>query len=250
MGVFWASYINAPEDKSIYFLRGGSSLGAPQWVQFCSQVHGRDSTVLPFGDKTDLKLGEDPRSLFRNLSPLRYAEPFFYGRFPVANLMQLLRTLRRRALAVMVPSDGGAHLACALTSLPPRIVGAREVRPDNNHSVLWRTSGSALQLLRYGLRWARILYSGAAFFVALLAAETWTDTGPTFVAGTLGNSGQNLYVNRRGELETIRRYDLDGNGHLDLLFNSTHDTYHALPATLVAAGPGAFFGSVRPGSAT
>src|SRR5262245_11157746 len=65
--------------------------------------------------------------------------------------------------------------------------------------------------------------------------ETWIDTGPTFCSGTLGNSGQNLYVNRRGELETIRRFDVDGNGYLDLLFNSGHDLSFALPAALVTA---------------
>lgn len=69
-------------------------------------------------------------------------------------------------------------------------------------------------------------------------APAWTDTGPAFSAGTLGNSGQNLYVNRRGELETIRRYDLDANGYLDLLFNSSHDSCHYVPATVVTAGPG------------
>ncbi|MBW7862841.1 MAG: hypothetical protein H3C30_00335 [Candidatus Hydrogenedentes bacterium] len=30
LGVFWASYINAPEDKSLYFLSEGSSLDAPK----------------------------------------------------------------------------------------------------------------------------------------------------------------------------------------------------------------------------
>ena len=68
--------------------------------------------------------------------------------------------------------------------------------------------------------------------------QTWTDTGAAFSAGTLGNSGQNLYVNRRGELEIIRRYDIDGNGYLDLLFNSSHDGYTAVPATLATAAPG------------
>ncbi len=52
---------------------------------------------------------------------------------------------------------------------------------------------------------------------------------------TPGNSGQNLYVNRRGELETIRHYDIDGDGWLDLFFNSTHDTYNAVPATFATA---------------
>lgn len=74
-----------------------------------------------------------------------------------------------------------------------------------------------------------------AFARAAAEPTTWTDTGAGFRAGTLGNSGQNLHVNRHGALETIRRYDLDGNGWLDLLFNCTHDTYNALPATLVSA---------------
>ena len=76
---------------------------------------------------------------------------------------------------------------------------------------------------------------------AIRAADShpaWTDSGATFSVGVLGNSGQNLFVNRRGELETIRRYDLDGNGYLDLLFNSTHDTYNAVPATVVTAASG------------
>ena len=68
--------------------------------------------------------------------------------------------------------------------------------------------------------------------------QAWTDTGAGFASGTLGNSGQNLYVNRRGELETIHRYDIDGNGYLDLIFNDTHDAYFALPVTLAKAGPG------------
>ena len=68
--------------------------------------------------------------------------------------------------------------------------------------------------------------------------QTWTDTGATFSAGALGNSGQNLYVNHKGELEIIRRYDIDGNGYLDLLFNSSHDNYHAVPATLATITPG------------
>lgn len=68
--------------------------------------------------------------------------------------------------------------------------------------------------------------------VGRAASAQWSESGADFAAGTLGESGPNLYVNRHGEIETIRRYDLDGNGHLDLLFNSTHDLFNALPATL------------------
>jgi hypothetical protein len=81
LGIFWASYINGPLDKSIYFLRDGSSMTAPQWAQFSTQMHGRDSTVRSASDKTDLIMGDDPTSLYRNVSPLRYSEPFYYGRF-------------------------------------------------------------------------------------------------------------------------------------------------------------------------
>jgi hypothetical protein len=70
------------------------------------------------------------------------------------------------------------------------------------------------------------------------AAPSWTDRGTGFAAGELGDSGQNLYINRRGELETIRRYDLDGNGRLDLLFNSTHDLFNAVPATFATLRDG------------
>lgn len=58
-----------------------------------------------------------------------------------------------------------------------------------------------------------------------------------FSSGTLGNAGQNLYVSHDGRVQTIRRYDLDDNGHIDLLYNSTHDWYHPLPISVATAKP-------------
>jgi hypothetical protein len=76
IGLFWASYINAPEDKSIYFRSGGS------WQQLCSQQHNDESTVRHRDDQFELKfspgLGD---ALYRNLSPLRFDQPFYYGLF-------------------------------------------------------------------------------------------------------------------------------------------------------------------------
>ncbi len=80
MGVFWASYINSPENKSIYFLREGSTLDDPSWAQFLTQEHGRDSTVLPAGDVTSFKYPEGGGTLFNSVSALQFADPFFYGR--------------------------------------------------------------------------------------------------------------------------------------------------------------------------
>jgi hypothetical protein len=91
LGVFWASYINGPHDKSIYFLDGSSTLAAPRWVQFTSQVHGRDATVRAADDRQEFVMEPDPRSLPRNFSPLRYGAPFFYGRFHDQVLIYIFR---------------------------------------------------------------------------------------------------------------------------------------------------------------
>jgi hypothetical protein len=76
MGLFWASYINAPEDKSMYF-RGGD-----RWQQLCTQQHNDESTVVHRDNKFQLKFSPATGdALYKNLSPLKFDEPFFYGLF-------------------------------------------------------------------------------------------------------------------------------------------------------------------------
>ena len=58
------------------------------------------------------------------------------------------------------------------------------------------------------------------------------ETFEHFSAGRLGGGGFNLYVARDGTVRTINRFDLNSDGHLDLVFNCTHDTYQMLPATV------------------
>jgi hypothetical protein len=74
VGLFWASYIDGPEDKSMYFRHGRT------WQQLCTQRHNDESTLRHTADMTDLRFHRDyPECLFRSYSPLRYDEPFYYG---------------------------------------------------------------------------------------------------------------------------------------------------------------------------
>jgi hypothetical protein len=76
IGLFWASYIDNPENKSLYFRDGKG------WVQLCSQAHTDESTVVHVDDKTDLKFSPGTRPmLYKSLSPLRYTDPVYYGIF-------------------------------------------------------------------------------------------------------------------------------------------------------------------------
>ena len=80
-GIFWASYINAPLDKSMYF-RGGWRAKEDMWMQLCTQEHDDESTVLAQGDDFKLTWLEGSRdALFKNISRMRYGRPFYYGIF-------------------------------------------------------------------------------------------------------------------------------------------------------------------------
>src|SRR5437773_855494 len=76
IGLFWATYINSPENKSIYFRDDKG------WVQLCTQTHNDESTVVHVADKFELKVAPGTRqTLYRNLSPLRFSDPLYYGHF-------------------------------------------------------------------------------------------------------------------------------------------------------------------------
>jgi hypothetical protein len=66
-------------------------------------------------------------------------------------------------------------------------------------------------------------------------SQTWIQNSLTsFAKGTLDASGQNLYINSRGQLKTIHRFDLNNDGNIDLLFNSTHDYDYDVPPTIMS----------------
>lgn len=94
LGLFWASYINAPDDKSMY-LRGKNL-----WLQHCTPEHNALSTVVHEGDKFEMTFAKNHRDcLYKNLSPLRYEVPLFYGLF------------RKHIFVVMFDRTDGLRLA-------------------------------------------------------------------------------------------------------------------------------------------
>jgi len=79
---------------------------------------------------------------------------------------------------------------------------------------------------------------GAAPGALAKEMATWKHTSfDDFQSGTPGNSGHNLYVSRDGRIRSIRRFDLNQNGYIDLAYNNTHDWYHAIPAALASIDP-------------
>lgn len=81
LALFWASYIAAPTDKSMYFL-GGLDGRKDEWTQLCTQRHNDESTVRHRDDAFEMTFPPGgPDALFKSLSPLRFDRPFFYGYF-------------------------------------------------------------------------------------------------------------------------------------------------------------------------
>jgi len=116
LGVFWASYINGPLDKSIYFLSNGSTLDAPQWEQFYSQEHNLDSSLRHGSDSYRMPSVGERDALWRDESPLRYSEPFFYGRF---KNMVLIYIFKSQSLARFTTSPSGGGLSSDQTAMNP-----------------------------------------------------------------------------------------------------------------------------------
>jgi len=103
IGLFWANYIHEPENKSIYFR------DARGWVQLCTQEHNNQSTVRHTEDKLELKFLDVPeQTLYKNFSPLRFTEPFYYGYLGTTHLFILMFDRTEGVRFSHSPSSGGA----------------------------------------------------------------------------------------------------------------------------------------------
>ncbi|MGE3777315.1 MAG: FG-GAP-like repeat-containing protein, partial [Pirellulaceae bacterium] len=100
-------------------------------------------------------------------------------------------------------------------------------------------------LLRCCLSWT-CLWIGLSVAHAAERTVLIDDSFEDFAAGTPDDGGHNVYVARDGTLRTIQRFDLNGDGYLDILFNCTHNTYQMLPPSVgsVSAARAAFTGEI------
>ena len=115
LSLFWASYMNAPADKSLYFL-GGLDDQRDHWTQFCTQWHNDQSTVRHRDDTFEMTFPDAGRdTLFKSVSRFRYDAPFFYGHFD--DLMWLVMFDRSEGIRFThSPSGGGANRELATTN--------------------------------------------------------------------------------------------------------------------------------------
>jgi len=64
-------------------------------------------------------------------------------------------------------------------------------------------------------------------------SSPWITRGfEAFRRGTFGNGGQNLYVSRAGVLQRIHQFDLDRDGHVDLVFCNSQNHGEKPPVTV------------------
>jgi hypothetical protein len=81
IGLFWASYINQPEDKAILFR--GRSVGTsdrPTWIKAVSPKHGTDSTHRRAGTESLPQVDTDfPLTLVNHTSAFEYTKPWYFG---------------------------------------------------------------------------------------------------------------------------------------------------------------------------
>jgi hypothetical protein len=81
-GLFWASYIQKPKNRRIYFKGTDPNRTQPDWIAAFSELHGNRSTHRSNEDTLQLYFAPDFNvPLAKDYSEYRYSSPFYYGRF-------------------------------------------------------------------------------------------------------------------------------------------------------------------------
>jgi hypothetical protein len=127
LGVFWASYLLRPEDNALHFLAPGGPRKAPTRVRFASPRHGQESSVRGPADTYTLLVADEQRDkLFATVAPVRWARPYFYGRWRDQVVLMIFRC-RHLLRFAMSPSGGGqGNPAWDFQFLAPEMAPGRE----------------------------------------------------------------------------------------------------------------------------
>jgi len=81
-GLFWASYINKPADKKIYFKGIKEDARDASWIGAYSVKHGHESTHIGIEDEHNFFFADNfNATLVNNFSRYRYTDAFYYGKF-------------------------------------------------------------------------------------------------------------------------------------------------------------------------
>jgi hypothetical protein len=111
LGLFWASYIDSPDDKAIHFYgrkAGEENETESQLLRSESPSHGVNSTHPPASPLPELKLDpEFPLNLVTGRSPYVYTQPWYYGVSHGMAFVQMFRPGDHVWLA-QSPTGGGA----------------------------------------------------------------------------------------------------------------------------------------------
>ncbi|MFN0165373.1 MAG: FG-GAP repeat domain-containing protein [Bryobacteraceae bacterium] len=101
----------------------------------------------------------------------------------------------------------------------------------------WSAFGSVMFLISVGaaIIWAQSSAkdSGAPLWIRHTGFESLR-------RGVPGDGGANLYVSRKGRLQTINRWDLNRDGELDLLFTQDHNNVYTPESIVYWGGPEGF----------
>jgi hypothetical protein len=77
----------------------------------------------------------------------------------------------------------------------------------------------------------QILFLITCFAFAQRPSHIWETQGfEALRQGEFDGGGANLYVSKRGVVQTVHRWDVNNDGYFDLIFNNTHDLVYTPPA--------------------
>ena len=113
IGVFFASYIQAPDDMAIQFIgrsRPGRGDAAPRWIRHLPERHGIAASHRPAGSTWDPSFGDGFKiTLASGFSDFEYVYPFYFGLSGENAVIMMFETSREggEMRFAQSPSGGG-----------------------------------------------------------------------------------------------------------------------------------------------